>query len=83
LGETVVQYKPHRDDMSVLHDEEAGRVMQMCVKMMNAIKLGLGAEKVYMITMCDGPINHLHFTLVPRYPGEHWGFRNFWTSASH
>ena len=47
--------------------------------MTNALKRGLGAEKVYLNTMCDGPINHLHLQLFPRYPGERIGSTRFVT----
>lgn len=72
-GHTIVVYKPHREDISDLSEEEAGRVFGMCIRIVEAIKEGLGAEKVYLNTMCDGPINHLHLQLFPRYPGEKIG----------
>jgi len=37
----------------------------------------LGAEKVYMCTICDGKRNHLHFQLFPRLKGEKQGYQNF------
>lgn len=37
----------------------------------------IGAEKVYMCTVCDGKRNHLHFSLFLRLKGETIGFRNF------
>ncbi len=46
-----------------------------CTEVANAIKHGLGAEKVYLVTMCDGEPNHLHIQLIPRYPGEPIGSR--------
>lgn len=76
-GHTIVVYKPHREDISDLSEEEAGRVLGMCVRVVKAIKEGLGAEKVYLNTMCDGPINHLHLQLFPRYPGEEIGSTRF------
>ncbi|MBI5931130.1 MAG: HIT family protein [Chloroflexi bacterium] len=70
VGHTIVLYKPHREDVSELTNSETAHVFQMCVKVIQAIKQALGAEKVYMVTMCDGPINHLHIQLLPRYPDE-------------
>ncbi len=76
-GHTIVVYKPHREDISELSEEEAGRVFEVCVRVVKAIEEGLGAEKVYLNTMCDGPINHLHLQLFPRYPGEKIGSTRF------
>lgn len=74
-GHTIVVYKPHRDDISHLSEDEAGTVFAMCVRVVKAIKEGLGAEKVYLLTMCDGQINHLNFQLLPRYAGNVMGYR--------
>ena len=76
-GHTIVVYKPHRDDLSHLSDAEAGLVFQVCVRAVKAIKEALGAEKVYLNTMCDGTINHLHLQLFPRYAGERIGSTRF------
>jgi diadenosine tetraphosphate (Ap4A) HIT family hydrolase len=76
-GHTIVLYKPHRDDISGLSDEEACRVFQVCVRVVQAIKEALGAEKVYLNTMCDGAINHLHLQLLPRYAGDPIGSTRF------
>jgi diadenosine tetraphosphate (Ap4A) HIT family hydrolase len=77
LGHTIVVYKPHREDISELAAEESAAVFQLCVRVVNAIKQALGAEKVYLNTMCDGAINHLHVQLLPRYPGDPLGSRRF------
>ena len=77
LGHTIVVYKPHREDISCLSDEETALVFQVCVWIIRAMKDALGAEKVYLNTMCDGGINHLHIQLFPRYPGESIGSRRF------
>ena len=76
-GHTILVYKPHREDMSFLSADEACRVFQICVKVVNAIKKALGAEKVYLNTMCDGEINHLHFQFFPRYAGDPIGSSRF------
>jgi AGCS family alanine or glycine:cation symporter len=36
-----------------------------------------GCERVYMCTMCDGPNNHYHVQLIPRYADERRGSSNF------
>ena len=76
-GETFLTYKPHRPDMSALDSSEISVVGRMCVDLMNAVKKGLGVDKVYLVTMCDGLITHLHYTLVPRHEGDYWGITRF------
>ena len=34
-------------------------------------------ESVYLCTMCDGPMNHFHVQLIPRYSFEKRGSKNF------
>ena len=77
LGHTIVVYKPHREDISELTDAEAAALFQMCIRVVRAIKRALKAEKVYLNTMCDGGINHLHIQLFPRYMGETIGSTRF------
>lgn len=69
-GHTIVVYKPHREDLSHLTEEEIGPLFQLCTQVSKALKQALGAEKVYLNTMCDGPVDHLHIQLLPRYAGE-------------
>jgi histidine triad (HIT) family protein len=76
-GHTIVVYKPHRADLSELSDAEAGHVFAVCVRVVQDLKQALGAEKVYLNTMCDGGINHLHLQLFPRYSGERIGSTRF------
>ena len=44
---------------------------------MNIIKEVYKAESVYLCTMCDGPMNHFHVQLIPRYSFEKRGSLNF------
>jgi diadenosine tetraphosphate (Ap4A) HIT family hydrolase len=76
-GHTVVIYKPHRNDLSELSDEESGCVFAVCIRVVQSLKEALGAEKVYLNTMCDGSVNHLHLQLFPRYAGERIGSTRF------
>jgi len=76
-GHTIIVYKPHREDISELAEDEAARLFALCLRVIRAIKRGLGAEKVYLNTMCDGGINHLHVQLFPRYPGDPIGSKRF------
>ncbi len=83
LGHTIVVYKPHCEDLSHLSETEVGPLFQLCVKVIRALKHALHAEKVYLNTMCDGPINHLHIQLFPRYAGEHIGSTRFVSPRGH
>ncbi len=76
-GHTIIIYKPHREDIFELRDDESSDVMRMCLRVIHALKTGLGAEKVYLNTMYDGPRNHLHLQLFPRYAGEETGSKRF------
>lgn len=77
IGHTIVIYKPHHDDLSSLTDAEVAYVFAVCTRTVRAIKQALGAEKVYLNTMCDGVPNHLHLQLFPRYTGDAIGSRRF------
>jgi len=76
-GHTIVVWKPHRADFSELEPGETAELFVRCTDVANAIKQGLGAEKVYLVTMCDGEPNHLHIQLIPRYAGEPIGSKRF------
>lgn len=76
-GHTIVIYKPHRADLTELGEEEAGLVFRLCVRVAQAIKRGLGAEKVYLNTMCDGSLNYFHLQLIPSYAGDPIGSKRF------
>ena len=45
--------------------------------MMIILKDVYKAESVYLCTMCDGPMNHFHIQLIPRYYNEERGSINF------
>ena len=44
---------------------------------MNILKYVYKSESVYLCTMCDGPMNHFHIQLIPRYSHEKRGSKNF------
>ena len=69
-GHTIVMVKAHYDDISELPPDVAVRVFPIIHRTVHALKTHLGAEKVYLCTMCDGKRNHLHFQLIPRLPGD-------------
>jgi diadenosine tetraphosphate (Ap4A) HIT family hydrolase len=76
-GQTIVVWKPHHEDFTTLAPDETAVLFQRCTEVANAIKRSLGAEKVYLVTMCDGFPNHLHIQLLPRFAGEPTGSRRF------
>ena len=44
---------------------------------MNILKDVYDSESVFLCTMCDGPMNHFHIQLIPRYNFEKRGSKNF------
>lgn len=76
-GHTIIVYKPHRDDFTQLAPDETSALFGLATRVANALMQALGAEKIYLVTMCDGMPNHLHLQLLPRLPGEPTGSRRF------
>ena len=52
-------------------------IFVLAKKVMKVLKEVYEAESVYLCTMCDGPMNHLHIQLIPRYSFEKRGSKNF------
>jgi len=77
VGHTIILLKEHYHDMSQVPDEVCAAVYIFAKKVMNALKEVLGVERVYLCTMCDGPVNHFHLQLIPRHPDTPIGSRNF------
>lgn len=76
-GHTVISSKVHYKDMMDIPDELCEYVFKLAKKMMNIIKNVYKSESVYLCTMCDGPMNHFHIQLIPRYSYEQRGSKNF------
>ena len=76
-GHTCIIVKDHYKDMMAIPDELCAAVYLFAKKAMNALKTVYGAESVYLCTMCDGPMNHFHVQLIPRYNHEKRGSKNF------
>lgn len=76
-GHTIISSKEHYKDMMSIPDALCREVFLFAKKAMNALKTVYGAESVYLCTMCDGPMNHFHVQLIPRYADETRGSRNF------
>ena len=76
-GHTVIISKAHYKDMMAIPDKLCRDVFTFAKRAMNVLKQVYGAESVYLCTMCDGPMNHFHVQLIPRYADEKRGSRNF------
>ncbi len=76
-GHTAICTKKHFKDMMEIDDDTCTRVFILAKKVMNAIKKVYKSESVYLCTMCDGPMNHFHVQLIPRYSFEKRGSNNF------
>ena len=76
-GHTCIIAKEHYKDMMEIPDALCTAVYLFAKKAMNALKAVYGAESVYLCTMCDGPMNHFHVQLIPRYGYEKRGSKNF------
>ena len=76
-GHIMIVSKKHFKDMSELDDETCEKIFLFAKKAMNCIKEVYECESVYLCTMCDGPMNHFHIQLIPRYKNEVYGSKNF------
>lgn len=76
-GHCCIISKEHYKDMMEIPDDLCAAVYLFAKKAMNALKRVYGAESVYLCTMCDGPMNHFHVQLIPRYAQEKRGSKNF------
>ena len=76
-GHAVIVSQAHYKDMMEIPDDLCREVFAFARKAMIALKQVYGAESVYLCTMCDGPMNHFHVQLIPRYAHEKRGSKNF------
>lgn len=76
-GHTIILSKPHYKDMMETPSSLCESIFDFAKYAMNAIKKIYNCESVYLCTMCDGPINHFHVQLIPRYSWEERGSKNF------
>lgn len=66
-GYTLVIPRKHHDTLfDEIPPEDLANFWQVVNKIGNAIKLVLGAENIYVASLCDG-IKHFHVHLIPRY----------------
>ena len=76
-GHVAISSRKHYKDMMDIGDELCEYVFVFAKKLMNIIKKVYESESVYLCTMCDGPMNHFHLQLIPRYKTEKRGSTNF------
>ena len=76
-GHTAILSKKHYKDMLEIPDDLCSEIFVFAKKMMNILKKVYNSESVYLCTMCDGPMNHFHIQLIPRYGFEKRGSKNF------
>ena len=76
-GHACISSVEHYHDMSEAPDALNEKIARYAKEMMLAIKEIYGCERVYLCTMCDGPNNHYHVQLIPRYDYEKRGSGNF------
>ena len=76
-GHMCISTLEHYHDMSEAPDNINEKIIRFAKRFMQIICEVYGCERVYMCTMCDGPNNHYHVQLIPRYPHEKRGSANF------
>lgn len=76
-GHMMISTQKHYHDMSEAPDFLNEKIIRFSKAYMNIIKEVFGCERVYLCTMADGPMNHYHVQLIPRYKEEERGSKNF------
>ena len=76
-GHAIITTKQHYKDMMELPDDLCREIFTFAKDVMCALKEVYSAECVYLCTMCDGPMNHFHVQMIPRYAHERRGSQNF------
>ena len=76
-GHMCIPRITHYHDMSEAPDAINEKIVRFAKQFMQILCDVYGCERVYLCTMCDGPNNHYHVQLIPRYSYEKRGSRNF------
>lgn len=76
-GHMMIASTMHYHDMSEAPDYLNEKIIRFSKQLMKIIKQVYGCERVYICSMCDGPANHYHVQLIPRYSYEKRGSSNF------
>lgn len=76
-GHSMISTKVHYHDMSEAPDQINEKIIRFAKRLMQILCEVYGCERVYLCTMSDGPMNHYHVQLIPRYSFEERGSKNF------
>lgn len=76
-GHMCICTMEHYHDMSEAPDCINEKIIRFAKRFMQILCELYGCERVYLCTMCDGPNNHYHIQLIPRYAYEKRGSKNF------
>lgn len=76
-GHIAISSIKHYKDMMEIPDYLCQEIFVFSKRLMNIMKEIYRCESVYLCTMCDGPMNHFHVQLIPRYSNEERGSKNF------
>lgn len=76
-GHMCISTVQHYHDMSEAPDCINEKIIRFAKRFMRILCEVYGCERVYLCSMCDGPNNHYHVQLIPRYAHESRGSRNF------
>ena len=76
-GHVAISTKKHFKDMMEIDNKTCKEIFLLAKKVMIILKETYNSESVYLCTMCDGPMNHFHIQLIPRYSFEKRGSKNF------
>lgn len=76
-GHMMISSANHYHDMSEAPNSLNEKMIRFSKEFMKIICKVYGCERVYLCTMCDGPNNHYHLQLIPRYSFEKRGSTNF------
>ena len=77
VGHMMISTMEHFHDMAEATDYINQKIIRFSKALMNIIKEVFGCVRVYLCTMADGPMNHYHVQLIPRYEHEERGSKNF------
>ena len=76
-GHLCISTVVHYQDMSEAPDRLNEKIVRFARQFMLILREVYQCERVYLCSMCDGPANHYHIQLIPRYSNEKRGSQNF------
>lgn len=76
-GHMCISTVEHYHDLSEAPDFINEKIIRFVKRFMLILQEVYACERVYLCSMCDGPMNHYHVQLIPRYGDEKRGSGNF------